>query len=92
MTAIVGGWDSEAELGVDGQVGNGPSIGAGGRVSGTKAGGPGLYMIEPSGLYWVSMSLLRSVTMSDDKACRDTMAQLQGRADKRQKQSSKSWI
>ncbi|KAF6227310.1 hypothetical protein HO133_008753 [Letharia lupina] len=52
VTAIVGGWDSEAELGVDGQVGSGPSIGAGGKVSGTKAGGPGLYMIEPSGLYW----------------------------------------
>ena len=92
MTAIVGGWDSEAELGVDGQVGNGPSIGAGGRVSGTKAGGPGLYMIEPSGLYWVNMLFLRSVTMTDDKICRDTMAQLQGRADRQLKQSSKSWI
>ena len=92
MTAIVGGWDSEAELGVDGQVGSGPSIGAGGRVSGTKAGGPGLYMIEPSGLYWVNMSFLRSVTMADDKACRDTMVQLQGRVDRQRKQSSKSWI
>ncbi len=29
-------------------------MGAGGKVPGTKAGGPGLYMIEPSGLYWVS--------------------------------------
>ncbi|KAL9135351.1 MAG: hypothetical protein Q9175_003460 [Cornicularia normoerica] len=52
VTAIVGGWDSEAELGVDGQVGNGPSIGPGGKVTGIKAGGPSLYMIEPSGLYW----------------------------------------
>lgn len=57
VTAIVGGWDSEAEHGVDGQVGTGPKGGSGGKVKGTKAGGPGLYMIEPSGLYWVrSMS------------------------------------
>ncbi len=53
VTAIVGGWDSEAELPVDGQVGSGPSVGSGGKVKGAKAGGPGLYMIEPSGLYWV---------------------------------------
>jgi 20S proteasome subunit alpha 7 len=52
ITAIVGGWDSELELPVDGQVGSGPSIGAGGKVEGKKYGGPGLYMIEPSGLYW----------------------------------------
>ncbi|EHY52393.1 20S proteasome subunit alpha 7 [Exophiala dermatitidis NIH/UT8656] len=54
VTAILGGWDSEAELGVDGQVGLGPSVGAGGKVEGeaVKRGGPGLYMIEPSGLYW----------------------------------------
>ncbi|KAL2002100.1 hypothetical protein VTN02DRAFT_661 [Thermoascus thermophilus] len=52
VTAIVGGWDSEAELPVDGQVGNGPKSGSGGKVEGAKAGGPGLYMIEPSGLYW----------------------------------------
>lgn len=52
ITAIVGGWDSEAELPVDGQVGGGPKSGAGGKVVGAKAGGPGLYMIEPSGLYW----------------------------------------
>jgi len=37
---------------VDGQVGTGPSIGAGGKVEGKTYGGPGLYMIEPSGLYW----------------------------------------
>lgn len=53
MTAIVGGWDSEAELPVDGQVGSGPKMGSGGKVPEAKAGGPGLYMIEPSGLYWV---------------------------------------
>ena len=59
VTAILGGWDSEAELGVDGQVGNGPAAGAGGKVddASTKRGGPGLYMIEPSGLYWVSPRL-----------------------------------
>lgn len=58
VTAILGGWDSEAELGVDGQVGLGPSVGAGGKVEGeaVKRGGPGLYMIEPSGLYWVRIS------------------------------------
>lgn len=56
ITAIVGGWDSGAELEVDGQVGSGPKIGAGGKVEGTKAGGPGLFMIEPSGLYWVRIS------------------------------------
>ncbi|EEP82959.1 proteasome component C1 [Uncinocarpus reesii 1704] len=52
VTAIVGGWDSEAELPVDGQVGAGPCLGAGGKVEEAKAGGPGLFMIEPSGLYW----------------------------------------
>ncbi|KAG8525441.1 uncharacterized protein KY384_009085 [Bacidia gigantensis] len=52
VTAIVGGWDSEAEIGVDAQVGSGPSTGPGGREEGARRGGPGLYMIEPSGLYW----------------------------------------
>ena len=52
ITAIVAGWDSELELPVDGQVGSGPSIGSGGKVEGKKYGGPGLYMIEPSGQYW----------------------------------------
>lgn len=60
VTAIVGGWDSEAELPVDGQVGSGPSVGSGGKVQGAKAGGPGLYMIEPSGLYWVYRQVLGS--------------------------------
>jgi 20S proteasome subunit alpha 7 len=53
VTAIVGGWDAEAELPVDGQVGSGPSVGAGGKKENGKHGGPFLYMIEPSGLYWV---------------------------------------
>ncbi len=52
ITAIVGGVDSSAELPVDGEVGAGPSVGAGGKVAGKKHGGPFLYMIEPSGLYW----------------------------------------
>ena len=92
VTAIVGGWDSEAELGVDGQVGNGPSIGAGGKASDTKAGGPSLYRIEPSGLYWVSMSVFRSMITTDEGFYRDIMAQLQGRAGRQRKQSLKSWI
>lgn len=56
VSAIVGGWDSEADMGVDGQVGTGPSTGAGGKSNdaSVKRGGPALYMIEPSGLYWVS--------------------------------------
>ena len=53
VTAIVGGWDTEGRAGVDGEVGN-AAAGGGGKVEGVKRGGPGLYMIEPSGLYWVS--------------------------------------
>ena len=62
VTAIMGGWDSEADLPVDGQIGTGPSVGAGGKmppktVRGEgRRGGPGLYMIEPSGLYWVRLA------------------------------------
>lgn len=52
ITAIVGGFDSELELPVDGEVGSGPSCGAGGKAQDKKHGGPRLYMIEPSGLYW----------------------------------------
>jgi 20S proteasome subunit alpha 7 len=52
ITAIIGGWDSELEVPVDGEVGNGPTVGAGGKATGKKYGGPGLYMIEPSGQYW----------------------------------------
>lgn len=53
VTSIIAGWDSEAEVPVDGQVGSGPKVGAGGKKEGGKHGGPFLYMIEPSGLYWV---------------------------------------
>jgi len=61
ITAIVGGWDGENEPPVDGQVGSGPSTGAGGKVAGkVREGGPGLYMIEPSGLFWVCQDLLRT--------------------------------
>lgn len=52
ITAIIGGYDSELETPVDGEVGSGPSVGAGGKVAGKKHGGPFLYMVEPSGLYW----------------------------------------
>jgi 20S proteasome subunit alpha 7 len=66
ISAIVGGWDSEAEMPVDGQVGEGPKTGAGGKASfdeqDVRRGGPGLYMIEPSGLYWVSYIGYRSST------------------------------
>jgi 20S proteasome subunit alpha 7 len=53
VTAIVGGVDAELEPPVDGQVGSGPTTGSGGKKAGKKHGGPFLYMIEPSGLYWV---------------------------------------
>ncbi|KAK3329819.1 nucleophile aminohydrolase [Apodospora peruviana] len=52
ITAIVGGFDSELDTPVDGEVGSGPKCGAGGKGEGKKHGGPFLYMIEPSGLYW----------------------------------------
>ena len=60
VTAIVGGWDADAELAVDGQVGKGPKGGAGGKEPGAKAGGPGLFMIEPSGAYWVRNNAVMS--------------------------------
>ncbi|KAF2863492.1 proteasome core particle subunit alpha 7 [Piedraia hortae CBS 480.64] len=49
VTLLVGGWDAETDIDVDGAVGAGPSVGAGGRAKGAKHGGPYLYMIEPSG-------------------------------------------
>ncbi|CAK7209880.1 Putative proteasome subunit alpha type-7 [Sporothrix bragantina] len=52
VTAILAGFDSDKDQPVDGEVGHGPSIGAGGRVPNAKYGGPALYMLEPSGLYW----------------------------------------
>lgn len=55
VTSIIAGWDSEAAAEVDGQVGAGPSVGPGGKQEGAKHGGPFLYMVEPSGLYWVGL-------------------------------------
>ncbi|KAF4778057.1 proteasome A-type and B-type [Colletotrichum scovillei] len=52
ITAIVGGFDPSTETPVDGEVGSGPKVGAGGKDTTKKHGGPFLYMIEPSGLYW----------------------------------------
>jgi len=52
ITGIVGGWDAETAVDVDGVVGRGPTAGSGGKAKGVKEGGPYLYMIEPSGLYW----------------------------------------
>lgn len=52
ITAILAGFDSELDVPVDGQVGSGPKSGAGGKAEGKTYGGPALYMIEPSGLYW----------------------------------------
>lgn len=67
VTAILAGWDSESASPVDGQVGSGPEEGGGGKSKGNKLGGPGLYMIEPSGLYWVCGPLIESVlsTLND---------------------------
>jgi 20S proteasome subunit alpha 7 len=52
VTSIIAGFDYEEEIPVDGQVGSGPSVGAGGKQEKLKKGGPYLYMVEPSGLYW----------------------------------------
>ena len=52
VTGIIGGWDAESELPVDGSVGSGPKSGSGGKVPGGREGGSFLYMVEPSGLYW----------------------------------------
>lgn len=56
VTSIIGGWDSEWPAEVDGQVGSGPSVGPGGKKEGATHGGPFLYMVEPSGLYWVRVT------------------------------------
>lgn len=93
MASIVAGWDSEAELPVDGQVGSGPSSGSGGKVEGAKAGGPGLYMIEPSGLYWVSSArLVCNSWMITLTRCRVITELPPARDDKRQRQSWRSLI
>ncbi|KAL9106730.1 MAG: hypothetical protein Q9227_008299 [Pyrenula ochraceoflavens] len=52
ITAILGGVDAGGEGKVDGEVGEGPSVGSGGKIEEVKRGVPGLYMIEPSGSYW----------------------------------------
>lgn len=98
MTSIVGGWDSEAELAVDGQVGSGPKSGAGGKVEGAKAGGPGLYMIEPSGLYWVCTEAaifelqLPYRKMLTDSVDRDIMVLPPVRDGKQPRPNWRSWI
>ncbi len=92
ITSIVGGWDSEAEVTVDGIVGTGPSVGAGGKVEGARRGGPGLYMIEPSGMYWVSPVLFRKYLLPALTFSRATTAQRQARAVKLPRPSSRSLI
>lgn len=93
ITAIVGGWDSEGELEVDAQVGSGPRTGGGGKVPGMKSGGPGLYMIEPSGLYWVGLvTLLQEVLVQLNSFGRDTTAQRLAKADKQRSLNLKSSI
>ena len=52
ITAIVAGVDTSEETPVDGEVGSGPACGAGGKTESKKHGGPFLYMVEPSGMYW----------------------------------------
>lgn len=70
-------------------VGSGPKVGSGGKVEGAKAGGPGLYMIEPSGLYWVGLHLLPDATTftGADSSLRVTTAQQLVKADKPQRGS-----
>ena len=90
VTAIVGGWDSDAETAVDGQVGIGPSTGAGGKDKDDKKGGPGLYMIEPSGLFWVRFYEQRRAHDCDTDTDRVIMVRQQVKDDKPQKQNLKS--
>jgi 20S proteasome subunit alpha 7 len=52
VSAIIAGCDPGGEAAVDGEVGEGPKVGAGGRTVKPSLGKPGLYMIEPSGMYW----------------------------------------
>lgn len=90
VTAILGGWDSEAELGVDGQVGSGPAKGAGGVVEdpAVKKGGPALYMIEPSGLYWVCLKQVYHLHSTNWS--RDTTELPLAKGDRRPKPNSRS--
>lgn len=75
---------------MDGQVGTGPVSGAGGKVEGVKAGGPGLYMIEPSGLYWVRVFARRIMDMLPIPRRVITEPPLE-KADRPPKPSWKSW-
>jgi 20S proteasome subunit alpha 7 len=68
VTSIVGGWDLESESLVDGEVGCNPKCGSSGKVKSVKAGSPGLYMIEPSGLYWVRSCRFKSLLMVTDSS------------------------
>ena len=90
VTAIIGGWDSEAELGVNGQVGSGPKVGAGGKKEDAKTGGPYLYMIEPSGLYWVSLEYMRVLLLVKLTQSRVITARRLGKADRQQKLNLRS--
>ena len=95
ITAIVGGWDSEAETPVDAQVGVGPKTGAGGKITAEeddlKRGGPGLYMIEPSGQYWVlRLSHIKCVNRGLIRFHRAIMGQQRAREDNRLRLSSRS--
>lgn len=90
ITAIIAGWDSEAELPVDAQVGSGPKVGSGGKKEGVQHGGPSLYMIEPSGLYWVCNMAIAQIDPEANSRYRATMEQLPARAAKSRSQSSRS--
>lgn len=53
ITSIIGGWDADTDVDVDGIVGVGPEQDSGRPApQDRKHGGPYLYMVEPSGLYW----------------------------------------
>ena len=94
VTSIIAGWDTTEDLPVDAQVGNGPKVGAGGKAESAKAGGPALYMVEPSGLYWVGRSQSYFECVKDGRLIRFrvTTAQQREREDKQQRQSWRSWI
>lgn len=92
VSAIVAGWDSEEDSIVDAEVGFGPKAGSGGKHNdpAQKRGGPGLYMVEPSGLYWVSS--LDYCFIQNLISYRAIMEQLLAKGDKQQKLSSRSSI
>lgn len=90
VTAIIGAWDAEAELPVDGQVGSGPKTGSGGKKEGATHGGPSLYMIEPSGLYWVCTRLVEMQSNHTDHWHRAITGQQRARDDRLPSRSSRS--